>query len=380
MANGGAAADCLVVGGGLIGLLSAWELRRAGATVVLAERGHAGREASWAGGGILSPLYPWRYPDAVTALARWSQGAYPDLAREIAARGGVDPEWTASGLLILDTDEAAAARDWAARWGYACETPAGAALAACEPALRGAGQALWFPEIAQIRNPRLTRGLRAAATAAGVEILEDCEVRRILLDGERAVGAQTADGSLAAGCVLVAAGPWSAALVEGFGVPLPVTPVRGQMILLRAAPGTLSRIVLQRARYVIPRRDGHVLVGSTLEEVGFDKSTTDEARRELHEFAVGLFPQLADATIERQWAGLRPSAPAGIPYIGEHTKISGLFLNTGHYRNGVVLAPASAKLVADLILDEPPIMDSTPYTLTAVRDDGTPDQDPPPAN
>lgn len=365
---GDEAADCLVIGGGLIGLLSAWELRRAGLQVVLLERADTGREASWAGGGILSPLYPWRYPDAVTALARRSQSRYPALADEVTRAGGVDPEWTRSGLLILDTEEEAAARDWAARGRIALETLEGEAVARCEPAAQAPGRALWMPEVAQIRNPRLARGLRAAAAAAGVRIIEDREALRIAVQGGRAVGAETRGGTIHAGRVLVAAGAWTAALLEASGLAAPpIEPVRGQMILLRSRPQTVSRIVLHRSRYVIPRRDGRVLVGSTIETAGFDKSTTEAAREALLGFARERFPALADAPVEGHWAGLRPGAPGGVPFIGNHPRINGLYLNAGHFRNGVVLAPASAELIADVILGRPSFMEPTSFCWDADR-------------
>jgi glycine oxidase len=139
------------------------------------------------------------------------------------------------------------------------------------------------------------------------------------------------------------------------------------MLLFRAAPGTISRMVLEDARYIIPRRDGRTLFGSTLEDVGFEKRTTPEARDELYALATERFPVLKGLPIEAHWAGLRPSSPAGVPYIGRHPEIEGLFINTGHFRNGIVLGPASARLAADLILGRTPILDPAPYAWNAPR-------------
>ena len=144
-------------------------------------------------------------------------------------------------------------------------------------------------------------------------------------------------------------------------------PVRGQMLLFGAEPGIISRIVLDRGHYVIPRRDGNVLMGSTLEYTGFHKETTDEALAELSAIAVNRFPVLKDYPITRQWAGLRPGSPQGVPYIGPFPGIEGLYVNSGHFRNGVVLSPASARLLADLVLDRPPIVPPEPYGLMAHR-------------
>ena len=142
---------------------------------------------------------------------------------------------------------------------------------------------------------------------------------------------------------------------------LPVKPVRGQMILYRAEPGVVQRIVLSQDRYVIPRRDGRILVGSTVEDVGFEKATTRAAMQELEAEARRIIPALANYPIEHHWAGLRPGSPHDIPYIMQHPRISGLFVNTGHFRNGVVLGPASARLLADILLQREPILDPLLY-------------------
>jgi glycine oxidase len=172
---------------------------------------------------------------------------------------------------------------------------------------------------------------------------------------------------LRADSVIVCAGAWSGQLLGGLPAPPDIRPVRGQMLLFAAAPGTISRMVLEGTRYVIPRRDGRTLFGSTIEDVGFEKRTTDDAREELHEIATRRFPILKQFPVEAHWAGLRPSSPAGVPYIARHPEIEGLFVNAGHFRNGIVLGPASARLVADLVLGRAPTLDPAPYAWTAAR-------------
>ena len=142
---------------------------------------------------------------------------------------------------------------------------------------------------------------------------------------------------------------------------LPVEPVRGQMLLFKGEPGTISRIVLTQGKYVIPRRDGRVLVGSTVEHVGFNKATTSSARDELHEVAVKTFPCIASMNLEHHWSGLRPGSADELPFIGAYPEIDGLFINTGHYRNGVVMGLASTELLANLVLNESPVVDPAPY-------------------
>lgn len=355
--------DCLVVGGGLIGMLTARELALAGLRVTVVERGGTGQESSWAGGGILSPLYPWRYPDAVTWLASWGQARYRELCDALRAESGVDPEWTPSGMLVLAPGDGDAAGAWAARHGVALHEEAGADARRREPALGALPErAIWMPDVAQVRNPRLVQALRGSLDHLGVEVLENCAVTGLVLQGGQIQGVATGRGRLAAGTVVVAGGAWSAGLLAD-AVSLDVVPVRGQMLLFRTAPGTLRRILLREGHYVIPRRDGLVLAGSTLEYVGYDKSVTGDARAELWDAAVRLVPALADCPVERHWAGLRPGSPAGVPFIGKAHKFSGLYFNAGHFRNGVVLGPASARLVADLILERAPIVDPTPYAL-----------------
>ena len=360
-------ADCVVVGAGIIGMLTAWLLRDAGLDVLLVERGEAGRESSWAGGGIISPLYPWRYADAVNRLARRSQALYPGLAEKILEASGVDPEYIVSGLLILDTGEEAPATVWASRYANEFRVIGQEDIASVEPALREglSPRAFWLPRIGQVRNPRFARALRLALAAKGAGFLEHCPVSGIRVQDGRATGVETGTGFIPAGQVVVAGGAWSRGLLAATGLDLPVRPVRGQMILFRGQPGQVRRIVLHRGRYVIPRRDGRILVGSTLEEAGFDKSVTPEARAELLEAAVKLLPLLADLDIEHHWAGLRPGSPDGIPMIGAHPRIGGLHVNTGHYRNGVVLGPASAELMVALMLGEETRVDPRPYNPAA---------------
>jgi glycine oxidase len=353
-----------IIGGGLIGMLSARYLAQAGASVAIYEKGEIGRESSWAGGGIISPLYPWRYAAAVTELARWGQQHYEALADELLAETGIDPQYLHSGLLLLDIDEQerVQAEQWAQHFGYQLESLDQADIQTLQPNLGETSEhALWMPTVAQMRNPRLVQALRKSIEQLGVEIHEHAEVEDILIEAGTVKAIRVAGSTLPISQLVVAGGAWSGEILRRQGIELPVTPVRGQMLVFRAEPGLLQHIVLSGTHYLIPRADGRILAGSTLEYVDFDKSTTEQGREELLVFAAALLPQLADYPIEKQWSGLRPGTSNGIPFIGQCGDIAGLYVNAGHFRNGVVTGLASARLLADQLLGRELILDAEPY-------------------
>ncbi|UCR82648.1 glycine oxidase ThiO [Pseudomonas chlororaphis] len=353
----------VIVGGGVIGLLTAFNLASAGQQVVLLERSNVGQESSWAGGGIVSPLYPWRYSPAVTALAHWSQDFYPQLAERLFATTGVDPEVHTTGLYWLDLDDEAEALAWARREQRPLSAVDISAAHDAVPVLGGGfSRAIYMADVANVRNPRLVKSLKAALAALpAVTIHEQCEVSGFIREGERVLGVQTSLGEIRGDQVVLAVGAWSGELLKSLGLALPVEPVKGQMILYKCASDFLSCMVLAKGRYAIPRRDGHILIGSTLEHEGFDKTPTSSALESLKASAIELIPALAQAEVVGHWAGLRPGSPEGIPYIGPVPGLAGLWLNCGHYRNGLVLAPASCQLFANLMLGQEPIIDPAPY-------------------
>lgn len=361
--------DCIIIGGGLIGMLTARALRRRGLSVGIIERGPFGREASWAGGGILSPLYPWRDAPAVSELAAAGAGLYPALARELAAATGIDPEWRPCGLLALDVNDHRLAIEWAHRRGFEMRAIAAQEIPALEPQIAGQkNTALYRPNVAQIRNPRLLKALQQELQNSGVKLLAEEEVVAIETQANRVSGLRTAKNTLyKCDSAVIANGAWSGKLLQQMGVELDIRPIRGQMILLQGAPGMLRHVVLQQGQYLIPRADGMIVAGSTVEDVGFDTATTEQGLQQLKESVARIAPALAKLPVVKHWAGLRPGCGQGIPYIGAHPQTEGLYANAGHFRNGIVMAPAAAELLAALMLGETFPIDLIPYALTTKR-------------
>jgi len=359
----------LVIGAGISGMMSARELLLAGARVTIIERQQSGRESSWAGGGIISPLYPWRYADAVNLLASSSQKAYPALAAQLAENTSIDPEYLNSGLLILAPDETRAAVSWAQQWQVALQQLDRRQMHDIETNLKSpVEEGLWLPQVAQVRNPRFMKALHKELENLGARFILQSPVTGFEHKGANITAVKTTNRHYTADKIILCSGAWAGEMLRET-IPQPkIEPVRGQMLLFRTKPGTVKRITLWDSHYTVPRKDGRVLFGSTIEYSGFVKETTREAAELLQQCAIDLYPQLADYPIEHHWAGLRPGSPGGVPYIGRHPEFDNLFINAGHYRNGVVLAPASAKLVADLVLEREPEIDPAPYAFDAVRD------------
>lgn len=350
--------DFLIVGAGIIGLGSALELARSGASVIVLERGICGGESSWAGGGILSPLLPWDYPAAVTDLTQLSCQLYAEWVGHIAKIGGLDPEYRRSGMLVLPEFDSGCALNWC----RSHHTPIELIQKRDRlPEATGDGEALWLPDVAQVRNPRLIKALCLTLERMGVRIVEHVEVTDMLAGGGRLLRLDTTAGPFEADQYVVAAGAWSKKLLGERGAQIDIKPIRGQMLLYRAQPGLLRHIVLQNGFYLIPRDDGHILAGSTLEDAGFDKSTSEEVRDKLHANATNLLPQLAQAELVKHWAGLRPGSPGNIPIIARHPQIENLYLNSGHFRYGVTMAPASSRILANRIFRREQPFDVSAY-------------------
>jgi glycine oxidase len=290
-----------------------------------------GAEASWAGGGILFPLLPWQYSEPVNKLALAGAALYPALAEELIAASGIDPEYTVCGMRVLPHFDMAVAQQWCTAHGIRAEFQ---------------GEALWLPQVSQVRNPRLIQALRQWLVMHGVVLKEHTEITALHTQADRVHTLQTSDGEKLSACeYVITAGAWSKPLLGAFALESDLRPMRGQMLLYKLPIGTLQHILYSDDFYLIPRRDGHILAGSTVEDVGYDKSTTPQAAADLQRKAIRLLPALASGNPLAHWSGLRPGSQDNIPIIAKHPTLGNVWLNTGHFRYGVTMATASAQML-----------------------------------
>lgn len=334
--------DIVIAGAGLMGLTSAYYLSRQGYSVRLIDSGAVGRQASWAGGGILWPLYAWRYPKPVQKMAQAGRKLYPELCAQLFSTTGIDAEYRETGMLILDTDES----DNAASWCAENDEPR-QIITSKDTALGVNSQCpiTYLPKVAQVRNPRLCKALKAHLLSVGVDIVEHEAVKEVVEHAGQFTGMRTENETYAAKNGVICTGAWASSLLPQINV----YPIKGQMLLLRGAPGALNRIILNAGRYIIPRADGHILVGSTVEKTGFKTDTDAHTAKQLKAVFDDILPAVGDLPVVQHWAGLRPATKSGVPLVGKVPSVEGLYVNAGHYRNGVVAAPASATLLRNMI-------------------------------
>ena len=360
--------DITFVGGGVTGLLSARLFSIAGANVTIVDKNRIGQESSWAGGGILLPLYPWRQADAISQLVMPSIAVYPELVEELIESTGLDPEYIVSGLLMTQLADLNKAQDWCHR--YSVEScPATEEQLQYFPQINE--QSLYLPGIAQARNPRLLKSLKQDLIQRGVKVIENCHIEKITLKNNHVTAIASKSEVLDVNQLVISAGAWTAKLwaqlLSHYTATQPdIFPVKGQMLIFDAPVNALNTMVLENDRYLIPRRDGKILCGSTVESANFDKTTSEWARQSLATFARRLFPILESAPIIHHWAGLRPGTQQGIPYIDKHPEINNLAISAGHFRNGFAMGPASAQLLYELIANQATTtLDPAPYQLSA---------------
>lgn len=359
-----AKADVLIVGGGVIGLTTAYFLSREGVRVDVVDRGDFGQEASWAGAGILPPGNFEHASSPCDALRAQSSAMFPLLTRDLRELTGIDNGYAVTGgLEFPHAGEEPAIDEWRSE-GIQVEEVTGERLHQLEPALAPELQHAYFlPGMGQVRNPRHVKALLAACEKHGVNFRRGQPVHGFECRGEHISAAKTAGGSIAADRFLLATGAWSDSLLEPFGFHPGIHPVRGQIAMLNTGVPVIKRVLLHGNRYLVPRLDARILVGSTEEDAGFDKRTTAGAINGLLDFAIRVIPALVDAHLERSWAGLRPGSPDGLPYLGSVPGTENLFVAAGHFRAGIQLSPATGLALKELLLGQHLTISLEPFRL-----------------
>lgn len=351
-----ASPDVLIVGGGVIGLTTAWFLRQAGATVTILDQADFGQESSWAGAGIL-PVAPTlsRAQTGMEKLAGHSARLFPGISNQLREQTGIDTGYrTCGGIELVESGfEQNLIREWD-RFDIPVESLSEERLAEIEPALDPQKyRPLLTPTVSQTRNPRHVKALITMCRSLGAQLKAGCPVFDFERTGSRIGALRTAEGRITAGKYLITSGAWTASLLEPLGIRVRIAPVRGQIALLKMEAPLFQRIIQCGVKYLVPRPDGRVLIGATEEDVGFHKQTTVAGISELLAFGASLVPELRDAQLEKCWAGLRPGSPNGIPYLGRTPGINNLFVAAGHFRAGIQLSPGTALVMKELLLDEP---------------------------
>jgi len=364
--------DVVVVGGGVIGLAVAYYLAREKMAVTLVERGEVGREASWAAAGYLSFQGSSNHPGPRLELTRTSARMYEGWISELGELTPADTGFWRSGLLELYVDDAEVreAREratWQRAAGYAVEWLDETSVRRRQPALalelpvRGA---LLFPEVAQVRPPRLLKALAEAVRRLGVNIREYSAAVGIIRSGDRVAGVSLASGeSIPAPIVVNAAGSWASQLAPEMAA-MPIRPIKGTIVLLEVAAQPSREILVSAAGSLYPRADNKLLLGATMEDVGYDRRVKLEAVQTLVQQALSLVPGLRDANLVTAWTGLRPYSHDNVPYLGAVPDLDGAFVAAGHYRSGILLAPITGLLLKEMILGQASTLPMEPYQMS----------------
>lgn len=362
-----------IIGAGISGLLSALELVEQGCSVSIFDQQQVGKAASWAGGGILSPMYPWRYAPAVNQLAKYGKSLYQEWNEKLLPITDIDFEIHETGMLIFDEEDFEVGLHYKNQFQEPmqhCEYLQQEQLENINPLISEKfKQAIYFPEIANIRNPRVLQSLtQYLKNHPSVQFFENTPIQKIHCQNGRVQSIQTDKGlNFEADQFVISTGAWSGQWSDQLDLQIPVEPVQGQMLLFKTPPNWLPTMCMNQVMYLIPRADGHIVGGSSVAEVGFDTTPTAQTKQDILTACYEMIPELEQFEIVKHWAGLRPSSPTGIPYIGLMPEFENLWANFGHYRNGLCMGPASARLLRQLMLKQVTLVDAKAYSTQHLR-------------
>jgi glycine oxidase len=342
--------EVVIIGGGIIGCALAWELAKTGVSSRVIERREIAREASWASAGIISPPAPRHGARAELALQSFLH--YPALIEEVEAVTGQSVGYVKSGEIALATDETVStlrdALEWQRSRGLSVEMIDAEAIRDREPAVHtGFTHGIVSEDAGSLVLSRMAAALARAATTRGASIMEHTPITGVVTERGRATGVRTFDGVVPAGTVVIAAGAWSRTLGESIDFNIPTIPVKGQMLSIAEPPMHLRSVIAGGGGYFVPRADGTIAVGATEEhEAGFDTGVTPAGVAWLIDLARRVAPSLVDGRLRDTWAGLRPGTEDGEPIIGRVPHLENVWIATGHFRSGALLAPATAQALA----------------------------------
>jgi glycine oxidase len=360
-------ADVVIVGGGVIGCATAFWLAKAGLAPLVLERDQLACEASGESAGMLAPQSEADRPGPSFEFRLAGRCLFPSLAEELLDATGMDIEYRQIGILVPYFGEAngkallARAR-WQGERGLRVEMLERADVQAAEPLLSDkAPGAIRFPEEAHVNSRTLVMALAAAASRHGATFTTGCPAMGVLRQGNKVTGVRTGEGNVSTGTVVLAAGPWSGLFGEALGLRIPVSPAKGELVLVRPEGRLPRQIIYSKEAYLIPTPRGEAILGTTVEFVGYDKRSTVSGIRAILAGVTETVPAIGAATMLRAWAGLRPHTPDELPLIGRSPTLDGLIVASGHFRNGILLGPLTGRLVQELILGAPPSIPLEPF-------------------
>ena len=358
-------ADVVIIGGGIIGCAIAYELTKQQVDVIVIDKAHrVGTEASWAGAGILTSHASTHEP--YPELCRASLAIYPLLASELKEESGIDIEFIPSGTLSVYFDEAEAAgliglADRRVNRGFSAEVLTPEQTWELEPSIsQNIVGAVLFPEDGHVRNPKMVTALAIGAAKNGAKFLLGNGVTGFIQKNNRVVDAIVNGDTIHGNSFVIAAGCWSGHLTSMLECPISISPAKGQIVLLEALPPKFQRTIDGLGIYIVPRNDGKILLGATVEFVGYDKTPTVEGVKQMIDAAVTISPELGNSKFEQTWAGLRPYYKGG-PCLGFLPSHENVVLASGHYKNGILLAPITGKLIAELLVSGKPSITLDPF-------------------
>lgn len=360
-------ADVAIIGAGIIGCAAARGLAREGRSVIVLDPDGPGTHASFAAAGMLAPQAESDSLDPLLPLLLAGRAVYPEYVAELEGETGIQVGYASAGMLVLaldlrDREQIAERFEWQSSFGLEVEQLSAEEARRLEPAISSeVTSALRFRGDHSVDNRLLTGALHLASERAGVHFLAE-EALRIETGGAAGSAVVTSGGTrIDAARVVLAAGSWSGR-IGGLPRPVPVEPVHGELICYRA-PGLVRHTIATHGSYLVPRGDGRLIAGATASRIGFTATTTDAGRALVKERAEMLVPALADLEIVDHWSGLRPGTPDDFPILGADPDHPSLIYATGHYRNGILLAPITASIVADLVAGRAPSVDISPFGI-----------------